>query len=99
MRIPKGYPYQPDEIHKIGAWIIKIFKDEDIVLCHKGKNINVVITKDTYRITKLPKNVIDFLWKIGFMQKWKERQIEKTVLRLRDIRIRWENSPNRKMGG
>jgi len=97
--MPKGYPYQPDEIYKVGAWIIKVFEDEGIVLCHKGKNINVVVTKDTYRITKLPKNVIDFLWKIGFMQRWRDTQVEKSALRLRQIRIRWEKSPNRRKEG
>ena len=90
------YPYKPDRVYQVKAWTIKIFEDEGIALCHKPKNINIVVTKDTYRITKLPKYVIEFLWNIGFLYMWRDTQVEKSALRLRELRMRYENSPNRK---
>ena len=90
------YPYKPDRIYRVKMWTIKIFDDEGIALCHKSKNINIVVTKDTYRITKLPKYVIEFLWNIGFLHMWRDVQVEKSALRLRELRMRYENSPNRK---
>jgi len=90
------YPYKPDKIYRVKAWTIKIFEDEGIALCHKPKNINLIVTKDTYRITRLPKYVIKFLWDIGFLRMWRDAQVEKSALRLRELRMRYENSPNRK---
>ena len=90
------YPYKPDRIYRVKAWTIKIFDDEGIALCHRPKNINVVVTKDAYHITRLPKYVIKFLWDIGFLHMWKDAQLEKSALRLREIRMRYENSINRK---
>jgi len=90
------YPYKPDRIYQVKAWTIKIFEDKGIALCHRPKNINIIVTKDTYRITKLPKYVIEFLWDIGFLHMWRDTQIEKSALRLRELRMRYENSPNRK---
>jgi len=86
MKMPDGYPYKPDKVVRVKAWIIKFFNDEHIAICKRlNSRLSFVISDETDDLTKLPKYVIRELERHLFLGRWRAVKVQQCITRLNEI--------------
>ena len=91
MNVPEGYPYKPDKVVRVKAWIIKFFEREHIAICKRlNSRLSFVISDETYDVTHLPKYVIRELERHLFLGRWRAVQVQKSVTKLNEISLKMQ---------
>jgi len=80
----KGLPV-PDKQYRWGNWRALIYNQNHTVILLRSDGKTLIVKQTTESVDRVPEYIKDRLWRIGFLGQWRDEQVRRTAIRLKEL--------------